>query len=166
MNEINPSCRLSSNDSLPEICEGKEANYSRTVENQEDETDNLFKLSVLFVRGNPFDSLRHWRMRSSFLDANLRIGSLGRIREVDEEFLSMSEKECSLSPRPLSRSGVRVIQVQPKENELLQGFVQEEDLVCSEVLNECTLKECEYGSNDSCDFSDEPEGKKGLGTKY
>ena len=98
-------------------------------------------------------------MRSSFLDANLRIGSLGRIREVDEEFLSMSEKECGLSSRPLSRRGVRVIQVQPQENELFQGL--EEDLGCSEVVNECTLKEYEYGSNDLSDFSDEPEGKEG-----
>ena len=99
-------------------------------------------------------------MRSSFLDANLRIGSLGRIREVDEEFLSMSEKECGLSSRPLSRRGVRVIQVQPQENELFQEL-EEEDLGCSEVVNEFALKECEYGSNYLYDFSDEPEGKEG-----
>lgn len=99
-------------------------------------------------------------MRSSFLDANLRIGSLGRIREVDEEFLSMSEKECGLSSRPLSRGGVRVIQVLPQENELFQEL-EEDDLGCSEVVNEFALKECEYGSNYLCDFSDEPEDKEG-----
>ena len=60
---------------------------------KEDNAGYLFRLSVLFVRGNPFDSLKHWRMRCKFLDANLRIGSLGRIREVDEELLNLSEKE-------------------------------------------------------------------------
>ena len=128
-----------------------------TCENQEDVTENLFRLSVLFVRGNPFDSLKHWRMRSSFIDANLRIGSLGRIREVDEEFLSLSEKECSLPSRPLSRQEVRFIQVQPKENELVQEL-SEKDLLCSKVPKECISNQCEYGSNDLCDFTHESEG--------
>lgn len=92
---------------------------SNLEDDGEDETGNLFRLSVLFVRGNPFDSLKHWRMRCSFLDANLQIGSLGRIREVDEEFLNISEKEKQNCTSP--KRGVRLIQVRPKEDETLRA---------------------------------------------
>ncbi|CAB4045517.1 Hypothetical predicted protein, partial [Paramuricea clavata] len=140
-------------------CEEIESNCSEANGNEnEDEMDNLFKLSVLFVRGNPFDSLKHWRMRCRFLDANLRIGSLGRIREVDEEFLSISEKENGLSSRPLSRRGVRLIQVQPKENEILQDAVEADDVRSSELSKECCIEEhCKDSSNDLCGFSDDLE---------
>ena len=140
-------------------CEEIESDCSQANDNEnEDEMDNLFKLSVLFVRGNPFDSLKHWRMRCRFLDANLRIGSLGRIREVDEEFLSISEQENGFSSRPLSRRGVRLIQVQPRENEILQETVEADDARSSELPKECCIEEhCKDSSNDLCGFSDDSE---------
>jgi hypothetical protein len=140
-------------------CEEIESGCSEANGNEnEDEMDNLFKLSVLFVRGNPFDSLKHWRMRCRFLDANLRIGSLGRIREVDEEFLSISEQENGFSSRPLSRRGVRLIQVQPRENEILQEAVEADDARSSELPKKCCIEEhCKDSSNDLCGFSYDSE---------
>jgi hypothetical protein len=85
-------------------------------------------------------------MRCKFLDANLRIGSLGRIREVDEELLNLSEKESGLSSRPLSRRGVRLIQVQPKENEMWSESSEASSL---QEPRECCIEEhCEYTSDD------------------
>ena len=170
---MNYSCRLNSNDTLKtntsppngkdfEKCDEIGSDFPQGNKN-EDNTDNLFRLSVLFVRGNPFDSLKHWRMRCNFLDANLRIGSLGRIREVDEELLNISEKESCSSSRPLSGCGVRLIQVQPKENEILPGSVEENDAGISEVPKECSFEEhCKYSYDDLFDFSDDNEGITGL----
>ena len=122
----------------------------------EEETGNLFRLSVLFVRGSPFDSQKHWRMRSSFLDANLKIGSLGRIREVDERFLDSSEKETSSVVNPLPRRGVRLIEVQPKENNIMQQEpVQAKVSENFELPKECYIEEhCRYSPSD---FVHEPD---------
>ena len=104
-------------------------------------------------------------MRCNFLDANLRIGSLGRIREVDEEFLNFSEKESGLSSRPLSRQGVRLIQVLPNENEISPEFLEAMGL---DISKECGVEEhCKCNPNHSdCDLSDSDNesviGKSGL----
>lgn len=115
----------------------------------EDETGNLFRLSVLFVRGNPFDGLKHWRMRCSFLDANLQIGSLGRIREVDEEFLNISEKEKQNCTSP--KRGVRLIQVRPKEDEILPLTPKQSE--CFEELKEFCLEQHYKGNDDIGDLA-------------
>ena len=92
-------------------------------------------------------------MRCNFLDANLRIGSLGRIREVDEELLNFSEKESGLSSRPQSRQGVRLIQVLPNENEIFPETMEARGL---NISKECCIEEhCKYNpDNLVCDLSD------------
>lgn len=124
--------------------------FSQACDEVDDE-GNLFKLSVRFVRGNPFDSLKHWRMRCGFLEANLRINSLGRIREVNEEILNISKKELGDG----YQGEVRLIQVKTRHGEELQETVQAKH-VKSGVLNELSPE----GRSRKCTVSDGLERKE------
>ena len=84
-----------------------------------------------------------------FNDANLRIRSLSRIREVDEELLNLSEKESGLSSRTLSRQGVHFIQVLPNEE------ISPESMEAMGISKKCCIEEHSKYNPDhlDCDLS-------------
>lgn len=134
-----------------------EANVgSKTACNLEsDELLNLFKLAVIFTRGNPFDSRKHWRMRCEFLETNLKIGCLGTVGEVGEESTnSLKDISTAVSKK---EPDVRFIHVVPQKNSAVPGTNENAGTengstshqVCTDVPGwGCNMKNspCEFGN--------------------
>ena len=87
-----------------------QSNKSISDLDDDEELVSLFKLAVIFTRGNPFDSRKHWRMRCEFLETNLRIGCLEKLREVDEDTFLTAESDTASSPPKTPNPVVCVIQ--------------------------------------------------------
>ena len=73
----------------------------------------LFKLAVIFTRGNPFNSRKHFGMKSEFLAAKMKIESFEKPCEADEDELNQLEADASTSVSSNEPPKVRFIQVAP-----------------------------------------------------
>ena len=94
------STEKSSNDNQPTLSEL-----------ESDDLTCLFKLAVMLTRGNPFNSRKHWGMKTVFLETKFKIELMEKPREADEHIDSVAVKVDTAISR--SEPKVRFIHVAP-----------------------------------------------------
>ena len=146
------------------------SNKSISDLDDDEELVSLFKLAVIFTRGNPFDSRKHWRMRCEFLETNLRIGCLEKLREVDEDTFLAAESVTASSPPKTPNPVVRVIQSREGSEDCAEGDEDDgrkcglftKEVSTDEAVCGCNMKDCSCASESGTTVLVNPDDIRGM----
>ena len=110
----------------------RNANQPTLSELESDDLTCLFKLAVMFTRGNPFNSRKHWGMKTMFLETKFKIELMEKLCEADENVNVAVHDDTAISS---SEPKIRFIQVAPCRPEEDDGE-SSVDIITMDIENE------------------------------